>query len=94
SNLNQQHQPKTDIKKHHTPNGNKKGMAKNNNKQKPPNTLLSSQTTRPSDTPTVRGANRALTEHTDDIPTEPHGLRGSGCTRRDAPGGDNVIKLT
>ncbi|HLR98861.1 MAG TPA: hypothetical protein VK069_04630, partial [Mycolicibacillus parakoreensis] len=39
---------KTLAKKHHTPNhGAAKGMAKNNNKQKPPNTLLSSQTTHP-----------------------------------------------
>ncbi|WP_264077451.1 hypothetical protein, partial [Mycolicibacterium houstonense] len=39
--------PKTGIKKqNHTLNG-KKSVAKNN-KQKPPNTLLSSQTTRPS----------------------------------------------
>ncbi len=39
--------PKTGIKKHHTPKREKRGMAKNNNKQKPPNTLLSSQTTHP-----------------------------------------------
>ena len=38
--------PKTGIKKHPPLNG-KKRVNKNNNKQKPPNTLLSSQTTHP-----------------------------------------------
>jgi hypothetical protein len=38
--------PKTGIKKHPPLNG-KKEVNKNNNKQKPPNTLLSSQTTHP-----------------------------------------------
>ncbi|WP_228000280.1 hypothetical protein, partial [Mycolicibacterium sp. P1-5] len=33
--------------KNHTPTRGYQSMAKNNNKQKPPNTLLSSQTTRP-----------------------------------------------
>jgi hypothetical protein len=33
--------------KNHTPKREKEGMAKTNNKQKPPNTLLSSQTTHP-----------------------------------------------
>ena len=39
--------PKTGIKKTPHPNTGSQSMAKNNNKQKPPNTLLSSQTTHP-----------------------------------------------
>ncbi|MFZ0230115.1 MAG: hypothetical protein WA622_16840, partial [Mycobacterium sp.] len=37
--------PKTGIQKNHTPTREYQSMAKNNNKTKPPNTLLSSQTT-------------------------------------------------
>src|SRR5690625_5566656 len=39
--------PKNRQKQHHTPNTGRQRHGKNNNKQKPPNTLLSSQTTRP-----------------------------------------------
>ncbi|MEZ0381304.1 hypothetical protein, partial [Mycobacterium sp. pW045] len=57
------------TKQHHTPNTGRQGCGKNNNKQKPPNTLLSSQTTRPTRTRSQPAAkSRASAVRTDECP--------------------------